>query len=912
MVSKTVKTKVGQKITYKIIKDGFKTENGTIDVTSDMDTNVSIETPSTPYTSNIDYSIVENDRFPSIFKLNEDLTLPDDSILEKNEYLLHPRGEYFVEYDSGEKVYDNNFTVNGSVKNVGYIFSNFNTSNYLTLNGLFNPGSNVWETVIKINTTNLSSGGNCWLMGSNTSSNLSWLIGLLTASSPYSRVYLSSNGSSWDIASGVDGSHQYALYTDYWLKFEFTGSQYILSYSTDGQNFIQDIVINSTTPISNNQPIQIGNNEQHNAYFPGTVDLSETHIKIDGEIWWKPNVLNMTGWYSTVGSRGNKQDGIVKGFNPNNYLRLNPMPISTTTKSVDLIFKGMSQDLSSHNALIANISSEQYFGIRNTNKSFSVYNNGWVNGVNTLYPNIWYWFKVTLNGTKWTGYTLEDKNYTKETLPDISEWRQEWTTSSLVLTTNVFNLGFNPITTDEYWKGSLDLSQSSITLDGELWWDGTEYETIGFWNDENEFGGFTSSNYLTTSSYMPICNNWEVGLKIKTADIARAEGQSIFSIGDISSEYCFMNLAFATNGTNMYLKTGNDSNTNILNKSLVSPAKDATYYYIKVVIEENKSAVYFSTTGFENMTLKQEVESGTPITNNVPIKIGYDPRLGKGPFSGSFGLDECYIKIDNKLWWKGILKNKFRKGNFKEIGSPSLDMNGVVSNFSDYNYIQFPYVVNNETEIFTKFTTGSDISNMPNLITIFNSSNQGGGEIYIYNNEFQTWNMAISTNVTLVSALPNTSYQARMKLNPSGRTITIYDAEGNVITEHTENDSGATFTNTSVINFGFLNSNQTSRFWKGSIDLANTYVIVDGVKYNLLENDGVYLQGIFDESFVDNYTEEQSVKLYNTVSSDTNTLTITEDNVTDGLYSQYIDNITIPSRSKQFTYNIDDEVWEEI
>ena len=126
MVSKTVKAKVGQKITYKIIKDGFKTENGTIDVTSDMDTNVSIETPSTLYTSNIDYSIVENDRFPSIFKLNEDLTLPDDSILEKNEYLLYPRGEYFVESDSGEKVYDNNFTVNGSVKNVGYIFSNFN------------------------------------------------------------------------------------------------------------------------------------------------------------------------------------------------------------------------------------------------------------------------------------------------------------------------------------------------------------------------------------------------------------------------------------------------------------------------------------------------------------------------------------------------------------------------------------------------------------------------------------------------------------------------------------------------------------------------------------------------------------------------------------------------------------------
>lgn len=900
MVSKTIKATVGQKIAYKIIKDGFKTENGTIDVTSDMDTNVSLETPSTPYTSNIDYSIVENDAFPSIFKLNEDVVLPDDSVLEKNDYLLYPKGEYLVTDDSNEMVYENNFIVNGSVKNIGYTFSNFSSSNYLTLNGLFNPGSNVWETVIKINTTNLSSGGNCWLMGSNTSSNLSWLIGLLTTNSPYSRVYLSSNGSSWDIASGVDGSHQYALYTDYWLKFEFTGNQYILSYSTDGQNFIQDIVINSSTPISNNQPIQIGNNEQHNAYFPGTVDLSETYIKIDGEIWWKPQVANVSYNYNINGTCALVRDGVAKGFNTENYLRLNPMPVATTTL-VDLIFKGMTTDLNSHNTLIANTSSEQLFAIRyNNNKSFSLYNNGWVDGVNTLSTNVWYWFRVTFDGTTWTGYTLEDKNYTKETLPEISEWRQEWATSSLYLTGNVFNIGFNPFTTGEYWKGSIDLSQSSITLDNELWWNGTNHQQIGYWDANGVTKGFSTSNYLTLSTAFKPTGDWEIVLKFQMNESVSREqglfgynGTGLFKICLGGNNRMILSLSTVDNDWNIGEITGT---TDIeLNK----------FYWVKAEFNGNIYKLSLSDNGIDYNL------EGTLETSSIPV-FPDTTYLGVvnhnyNSLAGSIDLNESYINIDGKLWWQGISKNKFKKSNIKMIGSPNIDMNGVVSNFSDYNYIQFPHVVNNETEIFTTFTTGTDISNMANILTFI-----GAGEIYIRDSVLQTWNIETGTDMTLTSMLPNTMYSLRMKMNPNGRTITIYDADNTIIVEQTINDSGATFNNTSIINFGFYNANSSFRYWKGSIDLANTYVIIDDVKYNLLENDGRYLQGIFDESFVDNYNQEQSVKLYNTVSSNTNALTITNDNVTDGLYSQYIDNITIPSREKQFTYNIDDKVWEEI
>ena len=284
MVSKTVKAKVGQKITYKIIKDGFKTENGTIDVTSDMDTTVSIETPSTPYTSNIDYSIVENDAFPSILKLNEDLTLPDDSVLEKNDYLLYPKGEYLVTDDSNEMVYENNFTINGSVKNIGYTFSNFSSSNYLTLQERFNPVNKPWEFVTKFNLTSITDGHFIGYIGS----------GLFSVSVWEGKVCFctSTVTNSWDICELASES-TISTSVDYWVKAEFTGSAYNLYLSTDGIEYKLEASQESTRIATFPETTCIGCGGWNSSNLKGFMDLSETYIKIDGEIWWKPQVANV-------------------------------------------------------------------------------------------------------------------------------------------------------------------------------------------------------------------------------------------------------------------------------------------------------------------------------------------------------------------------------------------------------------------------------------------------------------------------------------------------------------------------------------------------------------------------------------------------------------------------------------------
>lgn len=885
MVSKTIKATVGQKIAYKIIKDGFKTVNGTIDVTSDMDTNVSLETPSTPYTSNIDYSIVENDAFPSIFKLNEDVVLPDDSVLEKNDYLLYPKGEYLVTDDSNEMVYENNFIVNGSVKNVGYTFSNFSSSNYLTLQDTFDS-SKPWVVGFKFNLDVVDNTSKI-LLCHNTSG-----LFKLTIYEGKIEFSVSTITSDWTIGQIV-GTQVLQPHKDYWVKAEFTGSAYNVYISEDGLNYDLEGTLESSEAFVMPSQLLIGNGGwQMNEVFTGVIYLNETYIESDGKIWWKPQVANVSYNYNINGTCALVRDGVAKGFNTENYLRLETMPSEIT--SADLIFKGMTPDLNSHNALIAHINSEQYYGIRyNSNKSFSIYNGSWIDGTNTLSVNTWYWFRVKFDGTNWVGYTLEDKDYTSETLPEISEWRQEWTTPNGFLAGNIFNIGFNPLTAGEYWKGSVDLEQSSIIINDEVFWNGTNHQQIGYWDANGVTKGFSTSNYLTLNREFVSNNNATYVLKFTTGD-------DITTDQVIIQKRYFIDIEISASEGVLFYTWSPSRRT-----SWFTPEANTTYW-LKVVIDGLNRTYSYSTNGIdysEEITIE---DASLSTTDSANLCLGLHSVQFANPFLGSIDLNESYINIDDKLWWQGISKNKFKKGNFKMIGNPTISMNGVVSNFSDYNYIEFPYAGNNETEIFTTFTTGTDISNMANIVTFI-----GGGEIYIRDSVLQTWNIETSTDMTLTSMLPNTMYSLRMKMIPNGRTITIYDANNTIIVEQTINDSGAIFNNTSIINFGFYNANSTFRYWKGSIDLANTYVIIDDVKYNLLENDGRYLQGIFDESFVDNYNQEQVVKLYHTMSKN-NGLTITNDKVNDGnvLYSQYIDNVTIPPRTTQFTYNIDNESWE--
>lgn len=77
--------------------------------------------------------------------------------------------------------------------------------------------------------------------------------------------------------------------TDYWINFKFTGTQYILSYSLDGINYTEDIVVNSTKKMYIQPSINIG-------YLLGGKSnyihyINDFNIYVDDSIVYQPSFI---------------------------------------------------------------------------------------------------------------------------------------------------------------------------------------------------------------------------------------------------------------------------------------------------------------------------------------------------------------------------------------------------------------------------------------------------------------------------------------------------------------------------------------------------------------------------------------------------------------------------------------------
>ena len=100
MVKKSILAKVGDKINYKLIRDGYKTGKGNVVVTAEMDTKTTIvaDVPSTAYDSNLDYEVDISGENPPIINIKNDITCPDDTVISKGKYLFYDIGqEYAIE-----------------------------------------------------------------------------------------------------------------------------------------------------------------------------------------------------------------------------------------------------------------------------------------------------------------------------------------------------------------------------------------------------------------------------------------------------------------------------------------------------------------------------------------------------------------------------------------------------------------------------------------------------------------------------------------------------------------------------------------------------------------------------------------------------------------------------------------------
>ena len=183
--------------------------------------------------------------------------------------------------------YDN-YEVVGNPTITDGMVSNFSSINYITVPA-FSPSDNTWKIVTKFKLTDTTT--NQVIFSNNYQPNRQIQ---LSVQNSKLKVYISTNGTSSNLANGVFGTYTISADTVYWVKFEFTGSAYIISYSVDGITWTTDIIINSTATLINvSNNMFFGKNTHPSFPEPLTngsiIYLNDTYIEVNGQYWFNGN-----------------------------------------------------------------------------------------------------------------------------------------------------------------------------------------------------------------------------------------------------------------------------------------------------------------------------------------------------------------------------------------------------------------------------------------------------------------------------------------------------------------------------------------------------------------------------------------------------------------------------------------------
>lgn len=175
-----------------------------------------------------------------------------------------------------------NLTINKGV------VSGFNSTSWLVLPNKFSPSSKNWEAVFKFKLTALNK-----LRHILNCSDLAYqqIELLVTADNKLSAGGYVNNTSNRLFT--IVGTTNLQANTDYWGKIAYTSTGYTLYMSIDGETWSTEATTSISTTINQGYNLAIGADFSNNgayyaeAFTDGSIDISQSYIKINNEIWWK-------------------------------------------------------------------------------------------------------------------------------------------------------------------------------------------------------------------------------------------------------------------------------------------------------------------------------------------------------------------------------------------------------------------------------------------------------------------------------------------------------------------------------------------------------------------------------------------------------------------------------------------------
>ena len=249
------------------------------------------------------------------------------------------------------------------------ILSGISSSSSATIQS-FQPGSSTWEAFFKVTTGNDTSIGSRIAVLNRTVTALNKRGGIhFGIEGGKFAWWMSTNGTTFNLASGQTGTHSIQSNTTYWVKVNWDGTKYTLAYSLtgDADSFVTDITKTSSTPLAfhpdSPEYAQIGTGAGAGAAGSlASIDLNSSYIKVNDEIWWEfngtnPNQVVLKEGLKLLSAVGRNSDGTL---NSTEYTLSEDIPC--TVSSSDVGYKYIALDTSSSDVTVY----ENYFSQEET------------------------------------------------------------------------------------------------------------------------------------------------------------------------------------------------------------------------------------------------------------------------------------------------------------------------------------------------------------------------------------------------------------------------------------------------------------------------------------------------------------------------------------------------------------------
>lgn len=480
-----------------------------------------------------------------------------------------------------------NLTITSDGIASGFKSYNSGDESYLTLPTVFNPQDKPWKIIIKATIGDWTSEKPyCSLLGTGIQGRDNQGIALALGGSNTIACWLGSTGTSWDIGT-IRTNLPYISGKTYYFKVEFTGTKYVLSVSEDNINWEIKGSIESTTPIYvSAQPLTIGDNKYNNTAgtcWTGSIDLMETYIYIDNEVFFnptkpvyslerrKPMVWDKNN-YSVVGSPIITSDGVATSIGGQNYVYIPPIDY---TKPFAIKKIGFTRSAWGAN----------YYFINGANTTSDW--GGFTIGTNGATQKLRWFLGSTgttwdmVNGWESTTLLELDKTYYVDLIYSGSDYtlilydnnfneieRQICNKSTAIYNSNKgIMIGSNYIkTTNEIFAGSIYLANLTIENDGVVVFDGgkqrylydsSKFTVVGS-PTITEVGVITSeskSDYVTTIKSNTLYDkSWEIISKftVNSENTSTYNVSPIYTFGAGTQYLAFGGAAFHTTLKRIY------------------------------------------------------------------------------------------------------------------------------------------------------------------------------------------------------------------------------------------------------------------------------------------------------------------------------------------------------------------------